>query len=97
MNDTNNNLILKIQLAKELEKAVRYQRLNQELYNHLISVIMFLMKAAEKLNITLPNLDKIHDSISRIHSIMDDVDDILPSSSPIFEHPNKIPEDGTEP
>jgi hypothetical protein len=93
----NHSINLKIQLAKELEKAVKFQRINQELYDKLTGDIFWLLRYAKSQNIVLPNLNKIQKSIDGIHSIMDSADSLIPPySSPKSEHPNKTPEDGTE-
>jgi hypothetical protein len=94
MSDGNTNL--KIQLARELETAAKFQKVNQELYDYLIATIFWLLNYAEKYGLTPPNLNKLQNAINQIHLLMGGADSLYPLS-PTFQHPSTTPRDSTEP
>lgn len=73
LNNSQGDYNLKLQLTQELDRAVRGQKLNQELYDYLMSTIQYILKTAKDRQIELPKPQNLAYSLERIHALMDAV------------------------
>jgi hypothetical protein len=66
-----------IQLAafQELQYALKVKRMNEELFEQLVSSLRWLLHYRQKYNIPLPDTDKILNLLNRITTISDKLSD----------------------
>ena len=73
MMNQNSDYNLKLQLAQELERAVRGQKINQELYDYLLSTIQQVFEYSKDNQIILPKPENLLYSLTMIHKLIDSV------------------------
>lgn len=73
MKNPNEDYNLKLQLTQELERAVHGQKLNQELYDYLVSMIQYVFEYAKDHNVEIPKPTHLIYSLEKIHALMDSV------------------------
>ncbi len=61
------------QAVNEYEKAVRVKNMNQELYDHLLGSIVYLLKYSEKYNVPLPQKDELCRMLNRAQSLIEGI------------------------
>ncbi len=81
---------LKLQLTQELERAVKSQRINQELYDHLLSTLQYLLKYARQSCIELPK-PQVSESLERIHTLIDRANEVCQKVPTKYQQPDKTP------
>src|SRR5437867_5106872 len=55
----------------EYDKAVKVKELNQELYDHLLGSVIYVLKYSEKHNIPLPNKEGLYQMVKRSTFLID--------------------------
>jgi hypothetical protein len=85
--------IMKKALA-EYSNAVRLKRLNQELFDHLLGSVIWILKYSEKYGVPIPHRDEIFRMIQKSDYFLDRILDNIP---PDFKHPNGTPDKPIEP
>lgn len=55
----------------QYDKSVKLKQLNQELYDHLLGSVVWLLKYSEKYSIPLPQKQGLYDLIKRSESLID--------------------------
>jgi len=77
------------------DRAILLKRINENLYDHLIGSIIWLLKYSEKNGITLPKKEELYNLVKKAEIFFDE---ISASGSPTeFQQRNKTPDDSTEP
>jgi hypothetical protein len=66
----------------ELQEALKIKRVNDELLEHLLSSVLWLVNYAKKNNITLPEKDKIVNMLDKATEIADRLPSAIPIESP---------------
>jgi hypothetical protein len=60
----------------EYKQAVRLRRINQELYDHLLGSITWLLKYCEKYNVRLPQQEALYGLLKRAEFLIDETNNI---------------------
>jgi adenylate cyclase len=81
MNNNNNNYHIKMAAFQELQEALKIKRVNEELLEHLVSSIRWLVHYAKKNNITLPEKDRIMNMLDRATEITDKLPSAIPTEN----------------
>jgi hypothetical protein len=66
MNNNNDCYHIKMAAFHELQEALKIKRVNDELLEHLLSSVLWLVNYAKKNNITLPEKDKITEILDKV-------------------------------
>lgn len=85
--------LLKMAIIQELREAVRTKELNDELLEHLVFSLRWLLDFSRKNKITMPNLDKIERIVDRAMEI----GNMLPYKHTQTNTQKETRKDGTEP
>jgi hypothetical protein len=80
----NNNDCYHIKMAAfhELQEALKIKHVNDELLEHLISSVLWLVNYAKKNNITLPERDKITEILDKAIAIANKVPSAISTENP---------------
>jgi hypothetical protein len=82
----------------QYDKAIRLKNINQELYDHLVGSIVWLLKYSAKYNITIPKKEELYRMVKRAQFLIDEMDIALSSTPPTEDQQrNKTTDDSTEP
>jgi hypothetical protein len=65
----------------ELQEALKIKRVNDELLEHLLSSVLWLVNYAKKNNITLPEKDKITEILDKAIAIADKLPSAIPTEN----------------
>jgi len=84
---------IKMQEIQELKEAIMLKRINEELLEHLISNLRWLLHYAQKNKMDLPDKDKIIISLERAMEIVDKI----PNYHSQINTEKQTRKDGTEP
>jgi adenylate cyclase len=77
--NNNNNYHIKMAAFHELQEALKIKRVYDELLEHLVSSIRWLVHYAKKNNITLPEKDKIVNMLDKATEIADKLPSAIPT------------------
>jgi hypothetical protein len=79
----NNNDCYHIKMAAfhELQEALKIKRANDELLEHLLSSVLWLVNYAKKNNIILPEKDKITEILDKAIAIADKLPSAIPTEN----------------
>jgi len=64
----------------QYDNAIRLRKMNEELYDHLVGSIVWLLKYSEKYNVVLPKKEELYNLIKRSQFL---IDEIVNTPSPI--------------
>jgi hypothetical protein len=82
----------------EYDKAVKVKRLNQELDDHLLGSVIWLLKHSERYSIPLPHKQEMYEMVKHAEYLVDRMleenKSVIPS--PNSEYPFMTSRDGTE-
>jgi hypothetical protein len=57
----------------EYDKAVRVKKMNDELFDHLLGSVIWILKYAEKYSIPLPKKDELYRMVKRSEFLIDEI------------------------
>jgi hypothetical protein len=81
MNNNNDCYHIKMAAFHELQEALKIKRVNDELLEHLLSSVLWLVNYAKKNNITLPEKDKITEILDKAIAIADKLPSAIPTEN----------------
>jgi len=82
-NDVEN---IKLQMLDEMERAIRMQKANKNLYDYLLSTIQYVIEYAEKHNISLPK-PVLSNQLHTITKLIDEVNSHKSETKPTSDQP----------
>jgi hypothetical protein len=95
----NNDYTIKFAMIEEYKKVITYKKMYEGLIESFCGIVNDLFEYADKHKIDLPNRDRIHRNMEKAMELIEYRISMTDRtrSSPKHEHPNKTPEDVTEP
>jgi hypothetical protein len=65
----------------QYDKAIRLKNMNEELFEHLLGSVIWLLKYTDKYSITLPKKEEMHRMVKRAELLINELDTTTTTTS----------------